>query len=159
MHWIQNCSKQQGCHHHHCGTMALDLRMEITLLSFSLQSLLIQSHPPGKALEGEFLTYTSRCISPYPMHHRSGVLMFPRQKTLLSYLTFVQGGLKEKNFDIRKTAGGKSYVAVYKKYNATVSKNFLEIHLFWAGKGTCCIPTQGYYGPMISALSVTPSTV
>ncbi|CAO2168373.1 unnamed protein product, partial [Urochloa humidicola] len=65
--------------------------------------------------------------------------------------------LKEKNFDIRKTAGGKSYTAVYKKYNATVSKNFLEIHLFWAGKGTCCIPTQGYYGPMISALSVTPN--
>ncbi|GJN36556.1 hypothetical protein PR202_gb25429 [Eleusine coracana subsp. coracana] len=71
-------------------------------------------------------------------------------------LAFVQGDLKEKNFDIRKTAGGKSYTAVYKKYNATVSKNFLEIHLFWAGKGTCCIPTQGYYGPMISALSVTP---
>ncbi|KAF8774969.1 hypothetical protein HU200_005017 [Digitaria exilis] len=70
---------------------------------------------------------------------------------------YVQGALKEKNFDIRKTAGGKSYVAVYKKYNATVSKNFLEIHLFWAGKGTCCIPTQGYYGPMISALSVTPN--
>ncbi|KAG2582296.1 hypothetical protein PVAP13_6KG099335 [Panicum virgatum] len=70
---------------------------------------------------------------------------------------YVQGDLKEKNFDIRKTAGGKSYVAVYKKYNATVSTNFLEIHLFWAGKGTCCIPTQGYYGPMISALSVTPN--
>ena len=72
-------------------------------------------------------------------------------------MIFVQGDLKEKNFNIRKTAGGKSYIAVYKKYNATVSKNFLEIHLFWAGKGTCCIPKQGYYGPMISALSVTPS--
>ncbi|RLN04313.1 putative LRR receptor-like serine/threonine-protein kinase [Panicum miliaceum] len=70
---------------------------------------------------------------------------------------YVQGDLKEKNFDIRKTAGGKSYIAAYKKYNATVSANFLEIHLFWAGKGTCCIPTQGYYGPMISALSVTPN--
>ncbi|WVZ94585.1 hypothetical protein U9M48_040463 [Paspalum notatum var. saurae] len=70
---------------------------------------------------------------------------------------YLQGDLKEKNFDVRKTAGGKSYTAVYKKYNATVSKNFLEIHLFWAGKGTCCIPTQGYYGPMISALSVSPN--
>jgi hypothetical protein len=40
----------------------------------------------------------------------------------------------------------------------TVSKNFLEIHLFWAGKGTVDIPTKdNYYGPMISALSVTPS--
>lgn len=55
-------------------------------------------------------------------------------------------------------AGGKSLIAVNKRYTATVSKNFLEIHLFWAGKGTCCIPTQGHYGPTISALSVTPST-
>ncbi|RCV10253.1 hypothetical protein SETIT_2G097500v2 [Setaria italica] len=70
---------------------------------------------------------------------------------------YVQGSLREKNFNIRKTAGGKSFTAVSKSYTATVSKNFLEIHLFWAGKGTCCIPTQGYYGPMISALSVTPN--
>ncbi|CAN6203523.1 unnamed protein product [Urochloa humidicola] len=70
---------------------------------------------------------------------------------------YVQGSLREKNFNIRKTAGGKSFNAVSKTYTATVSKNFLEIHLFWAGKGTCCIPKQGYYGPMISALSVTPN--
>ncbi|KAJ1288757.1 hypothetical protein BS78_02G112500 [Paspalum vaginatum] len=70
---------------------------------------------------------------------------------------YVQGSLREKDFDIRKTAGGKSFIAVNKSYTATVSKNFLEIHLFWAGKGTCCIPTQGYYGPLISALSVTPN--
>ncbi|CAD6220476.1 unnamed protein product [Miscanthus lutarioriparius] len=70
---------------------------------------------------------------------------------------YVQGSLREKNFDIRKTAGGKSFTAVSKNYTATVSKNFLEIHLFWAGKGTCCIPIQGCYGPMISALSVTPN--
>lgn len=70
---------------------------------------------------------------------------------------YVQGSLREKDFDIRKTAGGKSFTAVTKSYTATVSKNFLEIHLFWAGKGTCCIPTQGYYGPLISALSVTPN--
>jgi hypothetical protein len=89
-----------------------------------------------------------------------GVLLFPRQKKgYVLLFDILQGHLKEKNFDIRKTAGGRSYIAVYKKYNATVSKNFLEIHLFWAGKGTCCIPTQGYYGPMISALSLKPSTV
>ncbi|XP_015693222.1 probable LRR receptor-like serine/threonine-protein kinase At1g56140 [Oryza brachyantha] len=70
---------------------------------------------------------------------------------------YVQGALKEKNFDIRKTAGGKSFIAINRSYTATVSKNFLEIHLFWAGKGTCCLPTQGHYGPTISALSVTPN--
>ncbi|KAF2929893.1 hypothetical protein DAI22_05g089600 [Oryza sativa Japonica Group] len=70
---------------------------------------------------------------------------------------YVQGALKEKDFNIKKTAGGKSFTVVNRNYTATVSKNFLEIHLFWAGKGTCCVPTQGYYGPMISALSVTPN--
>uniref|UniRef100_A0A0E0AS42 non-specific serine/threonine protein kinase n=1 Tax=Oryza glumipatula TaxID=40148 RepID=A0A0E0AS42_9ORYZ len=70
---------------------------------------------------------------------------------------YIQGDLKEKDFDIRKMAGGKSFTAVYKSYTTTVSKNFLEIHLFWAGKGTCCIPIQGYYGPLISALSITPN--
>ncbi|XP_062183983.1 probable LRR receptor-like serine/threonine-protein kinase At1g56130 [Phragmites australis] len=70
---------------------------------------------------------------------------------------YVQGELKEQNFDIRKAAGGKSYTAVKKQYIVPVTRNFLDIHLFWAGKGTCCIPTQGYYGPAISALSATPN--
>uniref|UniRef100_A0A0E0PJP7 non-specific serine/threonine protein kinase n=1 Tax=Oryza rufipogon TaxID=4529 RepID=A0A0E0PJP7_ORYRU len=87
---------------------------------------------------------------------------YPDSQTWLSlgrrvFDIYVQGDLKEKNFDIRKMAGGKSFTAVNRSYTARVSKNFLEIHLFWAGKGTCCVPTQGYYGPMISALSVTPS--
>uniref|UniRef100_A0A0D9WEF5 non-specific serine/threonine protein kinase n=1 Tax=Leersia perrieri TaxID=77586 RepID=A0A0D9WEF5_9ORYZ len=69
---------------------------------------------------------------------------------------YIQGSLREKNFDIRKMAGGKSFTVVNRSYTATVLNNFLEIHLFWAGKGTCCIPNDGYYGPMISALSVTP---
>ncbi|XP_006654184.1 probable LRR receptor-like serine/threonine-protein kinase At1g56140 isoform X2 [Oryza brachyantha] len=87
---------------------------------------------------------------------------FPDTKTWLSlgrrvFDIYVQGALKEKNFDIRKTAGGKSFTTINRTYTATVLKNFLEIHLFWAGKGTSAIPTQGYYGPMISALSVTPN--
>nr|CAB3488269.1 unnamed protein product [Digitaria exilis] len=72
--------------------------------------------------------------------------------------TWKSGERKEQNFDIRKAAGGKSYTAVKKQYIVPVTRNFLEIHLFWAGKGTCCIPNQGYYGPAISALSVAPST-
>ncbi|KAJ1272786.1 hypothetical protein BS78_06G228500 [Paspalum vaginatum] len=68
---------------------------------------------------------------------------------------YVQGERKEQNFDIRKAAGGMSYATVKKHYIVPVTKNFIEIHLFWAGKGTCCIPTQGYYGPAISALSAT----
>ena len=61
----------------------------------------------------------------------------------------------ERDFDIRKAGGGRSYKPVQRNYTARVTGKFLEIHLFWAGKGTCCIPVQGAYGPLISALSVT----
>ncbi|KAJ3693543.1 hypothetical protein LUZ60_009023 [Juncus effusus] len=69
---------------------------------------------------------------------------------------YIQGVLQEKDFDIRKAARGISFVAVEKSYTVPVKDNFLEIHFFWAGKGTCCVPTQGYYGPAISAISVSP---
>uniref|UniRef100_I1PPX5 non-specific serine/threonine protein kinase n=1 Tax=Oryza glaberrima TaxID=4538 RepID=I1PPX5_ORYGL len=72
---------------------------------------------------------------------------------------YIQGERKERNFDIRKATGGKSYTAVKKQYLIPVTKNFVEIHLFWAGKGTCCIPAQGYYGPSISALSLKPNFI
>ncbi|XP_034213906.1 probable LRR receptor-like serine/threonine-protein kinase At1g56140 isoform X1 [Prunus dulcis] len=68
---------------------------------------------------------------------------------------YIQGNLFLKDFDIRKEAGA-SFQAVQKEYTAQVSENYLEIHLFWAGKGTCCIPGQGTYGPFISAISATP---
>ncbi|KAM3684238.1 hypothetical protein ACJW31_11G029100 [Castanea mollissima] len=70
---------------------------------------------------------------------------------------YIQGNLVLKDFDIRKEAGGASFAAVPKEYNnVQVSENYLEIHLFWAGKGTCCVPAQGTYGPSISAISATP---
>ncbi|KAJ4980471.1 hypothetical protein NE237_031308 [Protea cynaroides] len=55
-----------------------------------------------------------------------------------------------------KEAGGVSFRAVQKVIQAQVSQNFLEIHLFWAGKGTYYIPTQGTHGPSISAISAIP---
>lgn len=38
-----------------------------------------------------------------------------------------------------------------------VNGSTLEIHLYWSGKGTSAIPRRGVYGPLISAISVTPS--
>ncbi|KAL5577713.1 hypothetical protein UlMin_019412 [Ulmus minor] len=64
---------------------------------------------------------------------------------------YIQGSLKVKDFDIVKEAGGVER-AIARKFNVTVSENYLEVHLFWAGKGTCCIPKQGYYGPLIAAV-------
>ncbi|KAK9121961.1 hypothetical protein Syun_019578 [Stephania yunnanensis] len=71
---------------------------------------------------------------------------------------YVQGKLEYKDFDIRKEAGA-SFRAVQKQVKTVVSANYLEIHLFWAGKGTCCIPSQGTYGPSVSAISATPDFV
>ncbi|RVX02516.1 putative LRR receptor-like serine/threonine-protein kinase [Vitis vinifera] len=70
---------------------------------------------------------------------------------------YIQGDLVLKDFDIRKEAGGVSFQAVKKEFTAQVLENYIEIHLFWAGKGTCCVPAQGTYGPSISAISATPN--
>ncbi|MFS8002759.1 putative Malectin domain-containing protein [Helianthus anomalus] len=69
---------------------------------------------------------------------------------------YVQGELKIKDFDIVKEAGGTGR-AVLKKYMVNVNKNTSKIQLYWAGKGTTCIPKRGSYGPIISAISVEPS--
>ncbi|TXG71289.1 hypothetical protein EZV62_006224 [Acer yangbiense] len=72
---------------------------------------------------------------------------------------YIQGNHVLKDFDIKKEAGEISEKAVQKQFKAQVSENYLEIHLFWAGKGTCCIPNQGTYGPSISAISATPDFI
>ena len=41
--------------------------------------------------------------------------------------------------------------------NVIVDGTTLEIHLYWAGKGTTAIPDRGVYGPLISAITITPS--
>ncbi|KAF8093091.1 hypothetical protein N665_0390s0001 [Sinapis alba] len=69
---------------------------------------------------------------------------------------YVQGRLVEKNFDIRKTSGDTTVRAVQRAYKANVSENYLEIHLFWAGKGSSSVPVLGTFGPLISAVSAKP---
>ncbi|XP_062168838.1 probable LRR receptor-like serine/threonine-protein kinase At1g56140 isoform X1 [Alnus glutinosa] len=72
---------------------------------------------------------------------------------------YIQGNRVSKDFDIRREAGGVSTQPVPKVFQVQVSENYLEVHLFWAGKGTCCIPLQGTYGPSISAISATPDFI
>ncbi|OMO65925.1 hypothetical protein COLO4_30914 [Corchorus olitorius] len=60
-----------------------------------------------------------------------------------------------RDFDISKEAGGVE-IAITRNFTVNVTENHLEIHFFWAGKGTCCAPEQGYYGPLISAINVVP---
>ncbi|KAL2617979.1 hypothetical protein AAZV13_08G218300 [Glycine max] len=72
---------------------------------------------------------------------------------------YIQGTRVLKDFDIQKEAGGISYKAIQRQFRFEVTENYLEIHLFWAGKGTCCIPTQGTYGPLIQAIHAIPDFI
>ncbi|KAK8992572.1 hypothetical protein V6N11_048649 [Hibiscus sabdariffa] len=68
---------------------------------------------------------------------------------------YIQGILQLKDFDISKEAGGVER-AIIKNFTAFITSNHLEIHLFWAGKGTSDTPV---YGPSISAISVVPNFI
>ncbi|RXH84042.1 hypothetical protein DVH24_026941 [Malus domestica] len=69
----------------------------------------------------------------------------------------IQGNLVWKDFNIMEEAGGVGKVVVKELDNVIVHGSTLEIHLYWAGKGTTAIPNRGVYGPLISAITVTPN--
>ena len=47
---------------------------------------------------------------------------------------------------------------ITKEFNSiSVTGSTLEIDLYWSGKGTTAVPDRGVYGPLISAITVTPS--
>ncbi|KAJ0082187.1 hypothetical protein Patl1_10387 [Pistacia atlantica] len=66
---------------------------------------------------------------------------------------YIQGRLVQKDFNIKEAANGTGK-AIIRSFNTTVTDNTLEIRLYWTGKGTTCIPSRGYYGAIISAISV-----
>ncbi|GMI93624.1 hypothetical protein like AT1G56130 [Hibiscus trionum] len=69
---------------------------------------------------------------------------------------YIQGTRKLRDFDILKESGGVLR-AITRNFTIDVTENHLEIHLFWAGKGTSDTPEEGYYGSIISAISVVPN--
>ncbi|KAK8664498.1 hypothetical protein V6N13_084287 [Hibiscus sabdariffa] len=69
---------------------------------------------------------------------------------------YIQGTRRLRDFDILQEAGGVLR-AITRNFTIDVTENHLEIHLFWAGKGTSDTPEDGYYGSIISAISVVPN--
>ncbi|CAH2034358.1 unnamed protein product [Thlaspi arvense] len=69
---------------------------------------------------------------------------------------YVQGKLFLRDFNIKEEANG-TLKPVIKTLNTNVTDHILEIRLYWAGKGTTLIPNRGYYGPLISAISLCHS--
>ncbi|CAH8375784.1 unnamed protein product [Eruca vesicaria subsp. sativa] len=72
---------------------------------------------------------------------------------------YVQGRLVEKDIDIRISDDDTTVRPVQREYKAHVSENYLEIHLFWAGRGTLTIPVLGTCGPLISTISAKPDFI
>uniref|UniRef100_A0A0A0L010 Malectin domain-containing protein n=1 Tax=Cucumis sativus TaxID=3659 RepID=A0A0A0L010_CUCSA len=68
----------------------------------------------------------------------------------------IQGKLIKKDFNIMEEAGGAGKEFTLEVPDVMVNST-LEIHLYWAGKGTIYIPYSGVHGPLISAITVTPN--
>ncbi|XP_028755415.1 probable LRR receptor-like serine/threonine-protein kinase At1g53430 [Neltuma alba] len=60
------------------------------------------------------------------------------------------------DFNIMKEANGVGN-GIVKEFNIDVTNNTLGIHLYYRQKGTSSVPDYGAFGPLISAISVTPN--
>ncbi|EOY27897.1 Receptor-like kinase in flowers 1, putative [Theobroma cacao] len=69
---------------------------------------------------------------------------------------YIQNELVEEDFNIEAEAGG-FLTPLTKHYNVNVTNGEIEIHFYWAGKGTQAIPSRGVHGPLISAISLDPN--
>nr|KAJ0206015.1 hypothetical protein LSAT_V11C500230080 [Lactuca sativa] len=67
---------------------------------------------------------------------------------------YIQGERVIQDFNIRNEAQG-SNKALVRSFEANVTNTIIDVHLVWAGKGTCCIPVQSTFGPLISAIHVS----
>ncbi|KAF5472316.1 hypothetical protein F2P56_009043 [Juglans regia] len=106
------------------------------------------------------LTYYARCLAngnyTVTLHFAEIIIRGNRSFRSLGrriFDVYIQDKLELKDFDIENTTGGVDK-ALVKKVKAVVSNKVLHIRFHWAGKGTTDAPTNGTYGPLISALSI-----
>ncbi|RZC74182.1 hypothetical protein C5167_049664 [Papaver somniferum] len=109
------------------------------------------------------LKYYGICLRPgnYKVKLHFAEIMFPIDQTADSIGTRVfdvsiQGKKVLEGFNIEEAAKGVGK-SIIKEYDVDVMSSTLEIHLYWAGKGTTFIPSDIAYGPLISAIAVTPN--
>nr|XP_029120093.1 probable LRR receptor-like serine/threonine-protein kinase At1g07650 isoform X4 [Elaeis guineensis] len=129
-------------------------------------SILTMLHPElyTKArLSPVSLTYYGLCMmnGSYTVKLHFAEIVFTNDNTFSSlgkrlFNVFIQGKMVLLDFNIEDAAGGPGK-PVIKTFITNVTHNTLKIQLYWAGKGTTGIPTRGMYGPLISAISVTPN--
>ncbi|XP_044985349.1 probable LRR receptor-like serine/threonine-protein kinase At1g07650 isoform X1 [Hordeum vulgare subsp. vulgare] len=109
------------------------------------------------------LTYYGRCMhnGSYTVKLHFAEIIFTNDSTYCSlgkrkFNVFIQGRMVLEDFDIEQSAGGagKPVIKAFKTY---VTNHTLKIQFYWAGRGTTGIPDRGFYGPLVSAISVNPN--
>ncbi|KAJ9183029.1 hypothetical protein P3X46_006948 [Hevea brasiliensis] len=115
-------------------------------------------------LAPQSLKYYGLCMrqGSYNVKLHFAEIMFSNDETFSSlgrriFDVSIQGNVVLKDFNIMEKAGGAGIGYVAEFDNITVNGSTLEIHLYWLGKGTNAIPVRGVYGPLISAITVTPN--
>ncbi|KAK1581911.1 hypothetical protein Q3G72_010130 [Acer saccharum] len=112
----------------------------------------------------ESLKYYGLCMrkGSYKVMLHFAEIMFTDDQTFAShgrriFDVSIQGKLVLKDFNIAEEAGGVG-IGITKEFNDVwVNGSTLEVHFYWAGKGTTSIPEKGVYGPFISAITITPN--
>ncbi|CAL9218815.1 unnamed protein product [Arabidopsis halleri] len=115
-------------------------------------------------LASQSLKYYGLCMrrGSYKVQLHFAEIMFSNDQTYSSlgrrvFDIYVQGILLERDFNIAERAGGVGKPFLRQIDDIQVNGSTLEIHLKWLGKGTNVIPTRGVYGPLISAITITPN--
>ncbi|GMN64451.1 hypothetical protein TIFTF001_033521 [Ficus carica] len=112
------------------------------------------------------LKYYGLCLQKgsYKVQLHFAEIMFSNDQTFRSlgrriFNVSMQGNLVLRDFNIMEEAGG-AHIGISKTFdNVNVTGSTLEIHLYWAGKGTNALPDRGDYGPLISAITVTSNFI
>ncbi|KAL4309349.1 hypothetical protein GQ457_01G003570 [Hibiscus cannabinus] len=114
-------------------------------------------------LAPQSLRYYGLCLlkGNYTVKLHFAEIMYSDRKTYEShgrrlFDVSIQGQVVLEDFNIMEKAGGVGR-GIVEEFNVEVKGSTLEIHLYWRGKGTTAIPDRGVYGPLISAITVTPN--
>uniref|UniRef100_A0A6N2LG11 non-specific serine/threonine protein kinase n=2 Tax=Salix viminalis TaxID=40686 RepID=A0A6N2LG11_SALVM len=114
-------------------------------------------------LAPQSLKYYALCLATgkYKVQLHFAEIMYSNDQTYTSlgrriFDISIQGITLRKNFNIAEKAGGVGIGIIEVFDNIIVNGSTLEIHLYWAGKGTTSVPDRGVHGPLISAIAVTP---
>ncbi|XAR68187.1 Non-specific serine/threonine protein kinase [Bertholletia excelsa] len=101
------------------------------------------------------------CKGNYTVRLHFAEIMYSNDQTFSSlgkriFDVSVQGKVVLRDFNIAEEAKGVGK-GITKEFIVPVNGSTMEIHLYWSGKGTTAIPDRGVYGPLISAIAVTPN--